>query len=97
MRGFKRPKATVLPDTALVPAANLVAPPKHFTHELRHAQPYFYAAPQHAHSADGQLEAGSSLLLREQLEGGWCAVVDGRGLCVITAQEGLFPLRSATK
>jgi hypothetical protein len=24
-------------------------------------------------------------------------VVDGRGLCVITAQEGLFPLRSATK
>jgi hypothetical protein len=96
MRGFQRPKTTVLPDAALVPAANLVQPaPMRFTHQVKAAQPYFYIAPQGHAQADGQFEAGTCVVLRDDTHEAWCQVVDGRGLCVVTARGGLAPLRDA--
>jgi hypothetical protein len=40
MDHMKRPKAMVLPDSALVPESNMVTPPpKHFTHVVKAEQP----------------------------------------------------------
>jgi hypothetical protein len=95
VRGFQRPKATVLPKVALVPAANLVQPaPHHFTHQVQAAQPYFYLAPHGHKTADGLFEAGTCVVLRDATSDTWCQVVDGRGLCVVTARDGLVPLRA---
>ncbi len=96
MRGFQRPKATVLPDAAVVPAANLVQPPpKRFTHAVPQAQPYFYALPTDQAQPDGQFDAGAQVLLKEALPGDWCQVIDGRGLRVVTAHSTLVPLPAA--
>jgi hypothetical protein len=98
MRGFQRPKSTVLPDAALVPAANLVQPaPTHFTHQVRAGQPFFYSAPKSKTPADGQFAPGTCVVLHDPTDGIWCHVVDGRGLCVFTAREGLVPLHTAKK
>jgi hypothetical protein len=98
MRGFQRPKSAVLPSAALVPATNLVQPaPTHFTHQVPVAQPFFYAVPQGQAVADGQFEAGTEVVLRQAVGATWCQVVDGRGLCVVTAREGLAPLSSEGK
>ncbi len=98
MRGFQRPKSTVLPDAALVPAANLVQPvPTHFTHQLREAQPYFYVAPLGHAPADGHFDAGTCVVLGDAIDEAWCHVVDGRGLCVVMARGGLVPLHGTRK
>jgi hypothetical protein len=93
MRGFQQPKITVLPDAALVPHANLVQPaPTHFTHQVQVAQPYFYATPHDHEPANGHFDAGTCVVLREAVDEAWCQVVDGRGLCVVTARIGLLAL-----
>ena len=89
---FLRPEATVLPDSALVPEANLVHPPRHFTHTLQAAQPYHYAPPAVGAAGDGTFEAGARLQLVSHPGGPWCVVVDGRGLRVVTAFSGLQAL-----
>jgi hypothetical protein len=85
-----RPKATVLPDAALVPSANLQPPPRHFTHEVLAEQPFQYAA--RSCEPDGQFAAGTRLLLLEHGQGPLCRVQDRSGLCVITAFAGLRAL-----
>jgi hypothetical protein len=86
-----RPKATVLPDSALVPSANLKPPPKRFTHEVVAEQPFHYAAADCP--PDGHFAAGTRLLLLEHGEGPLCRVQDRHGLCVLTAFAGLRALR----
>jgi hypothetical protein len=86
-----RPKATVLPDSALVPSANLKPPPKRFTHEVVAEQPFHYAAGDCP--PDGHLARGTRLLLLERGEGPLCRVQDRNGLCVMTAFAGLRALR----
>jgi hypothetical protein len=85
-----RPKATVLPDSALVPSANLLPPPRHFTHEVVAEQPFQYAARDCA--PDGHFAAGTHLLLLEHGQGPLCRVQDRNGLCVMTAYAGLRAL-----
>ncbi len=85
-----RPKATVLPDSALVPSANLLPPPTHFTHEVAVEQPFHYAAEGCA--PDGHFAAGTRLLLLEHGQGPLCRVQDRSGLCVMTAFAGLRAL-----
>jgi hypothetical protein len=97
MRGFLRPKATVLPATALVPEANLVQPPKQLTHQVQAAQPYFYAVPPSHAAADGQFAAGTCVVLRDEISDTWCQVVDANGLSVVTARGGLVQLHSPHK
>ncbi len=86
-----RPKATVLSNSALVPSANLLPPPKRFTHEVVAEQPYRYAAGDS--SPAGHLAPGARLLLLERGEGPLCRVQDRNGLCVTTAFAGLRALR----
>jgi hypothetical protein len=85
-----RPKATVLPDSALVPSANLLPPPRHFTHEVVTEQPFHYTARDCA--PDGYFAAGTRLLLLEHGQEPLCRVQDRSGLCVLTAFAGLRAL-----
>lgn len=87
-----RPRATVLPDAAVVPQANLRAPPARLSHVLPHEQPYHYAAASVDQSPDGTLTAGTEVLLLDQGTGPWCQVLTGQGLCVFTACAGLKAL-----
>lgn len=92
MDHMKRPKATVLPDSALVPENNLVTPPpKQFTHVVKAEQPYYYTGPQQASPPEGIFEVGTKLVLTSR-EGAYCHVVDARGLHVSTAFDGLEPI-----
>ena len=82
MGKFLRPKAEVLPDSAMVPEENLTSPPPtHFTHELNRAAPYFYTSAQSGVSPDGEFPAGTKVLL-VSTGGDYCRVVDERGLRV---------------
>jgi hypothetical protein len=89
---FLRPKAEVLPDSALIPKRNLIEPPPNrFTHEITAAQPYYYDATE-TRKADGTFEAGTKVLLLAHDGGSLCLVVDGRGLYVATPFVGLAAL-----
>ena len=85
-----RPAATLLDDSALIPASNLIRPaPNQFTHELRVQQPYYFDASQPAAAPSGSFPAGTELLLVRYEGGDFCLVVDARGMYVRTAFAGL--------
>ena len=89
-----RPKATVLPESALVPERNLIQPPPNqFTHEVISEQPYYYKDPEPTDSPDGVLKAGTKVVLLLHKGGGLCRVATEQGLHVVTAVEGLHPIR----
>jgi hypothetical protein len=92
MDHIRRPKATVLSDSAVVPEQNLQPPPSRFTHEIIAEQPYYYIGPQQAAPPDGKLAAGTKVKLQSHDGGSFCQIVDARGLCVTTAFSGLKPL-----
>ena len=88
-----RPKAMVLPETALVPARNLIQPaPNQFTHDVTKEQPYYFTSPKQTAPAEGNFAAGTKVLLIRHDGGGFCHVADGRGLYVATAFKGLRPI-----
>jgi hypothetical protein len=91
MDHVRRPKATVLPDSALVPEGNLETPPAQFTHEVIAEAPFYYSAPKKGAAPDGTLGAGTKVSLCAQ-DGPMCQVVDARGLRVFTACSGLRTL-----
>ncbi len=89
-----RPKAAVLPESALVPEQNILQPPpKQFTHEVVAEQPYYYVGPQHSTPPQGNFAAGTPVVLLTHDGGPLCRVADGRGLSVFTACNGLRVLR----
>ena len=92
MDHVQRPKATVLPDSALVPERNLQPPPTEFTHQVIAEQPYYYIGPEQAAPPEGTFPVGTKVKLFAQDGGHVCRVVDARGLCVATACSGLRPL-----
>jgi len=93
MKGIIRPKASVLPESSVVPDRNLVSPaPTRFTHELTRAQPFFFDRVREDTKPDGELPAGTRVVLMGRDEGRYCRVVDGRGLYVETESEGLKKL-----
>lgn len=81
-----RPKAVVLPDSALLS--------NRFTHEVVAAQAYFYAHPTPAARPDGFFAAHTKLVLLEHAAGPQCRVADEHGKPVYTAFAGLRRLRS---
>ena len=79
-----RPKAVVLPDSALLSNA--------FSHEVVAAQACFRARPTARTAsprATGVLAAGTRVLLLERLDGPMCRVADDSGKPVYTAFAGL--------
>jgi hypothetical protein len=91
-----RPKATVLKESALVPAGRVVKPPAKFTHELRRAQAYCYEMG--GESPDGTLAAGTRVSVSARGGDDRVWVVTAQGLRVVTDADGLRPLgKTATK
>jgi hypothetical protein len=91
VKGVLRPQKSVLPDAATVPKTNQAPVPRRFTHELITEQPFYYTA--RGTEPAGTLSAGSHVRL--ETEGRTrCRVVDGRGLSVFTACDGVQPLRT---
>lgn len=76
----------------MVPERNLQLAPAHFTHEVIAEQPYYYIGPQQAAPPEGKFPAGTRVKLQAHDGGSTCEVVDGRGLRVVTAFNGLRPL-----
>jgi hypothetical protein len=83
MEDFLRPKATVLPESALVPDRNFISPaPNQFTHKLMREQTYYYSSAQEGVSPDGLLPAETKVILLVYEGGERCRVADERGLYV---------------
>jgi hypothetical protein len=94
MERMLRPEPVVVPDSALVPSANqLRPPPNQFTHQVRKRQPFYYGAKP-SKQPDGEFEVGTKVVLMVHDKGKMCRVVDGQGLYVLTAFEGLKKLRA---
>ena len=92
MGRFLRPKAKVLPDSALIPKDNqLERPPARFTHKVKTAQPFFYEDSTSS-PAGGSFEAGTRVALLGHGRGPLCRVADASGLSVFTAFDGLAAL-----
>ena len=91
MKGITRPTAEILPESAVVPPRNVMAPaPDHFTHEVTSAQPYWYSDAG-SKTPDGHFEPGTKLLMTHA-EGSHAWVADARGLYVQTELATLHPL-----
>jgi hypothetical protein len=90
MEGFKRPIATVLPDSSLVPPKKAIwPPPNKFTHELTRRQPFFFSYEGPATSPNGQFEVGDKVVLIAHDFGDMAQVITSHGLYVETSFEGL--------
>ncbi|MDQ3685426.1 MAG: hypothetical protein M3430_07455 [Acidobacteriota bacterium] len=96
MQGFIRPDAVVLPESAMVPAKNIIVPaPNQFTHELTRPQFfYFDVAQQQGRPPDGELPQGTKVVLLFHDDGSYCRVADGRGLYVEVEHDALQRIRS---
>jgi hypothetical protein len=93
MEGFLRPPTEVLPESAVVPDRNLIVPaPNTFTHTLAGDQPFSYTTLEGSAVPDGELTAGTPVVLMVFDGGRFCRVVDGRGLYVEIEHESLKPL-----
>lgn len=92
-----RPEPSVLDESTLVPAANLVHPaPNTFTHRVVADQPYWYRSGPAGRKADGLLLAGHRVVVLVtgiEVDGvAGCRVVDEQGLYVGVRAAGVQPL-----
>lgn len=94
MEGFIRPDAVVLPESAVVPAKNIIVPaPNQFTHELTRPQSFYFDGAQQGRPPDGELPQGTQVVLLFRDEGSYCRVADGQGLYVEVEYDALRRLR----
>lgn len=93
MKGMLRPAVIVLPESALVRERQVISPPPNqFTHELTRAQPFHFAGAQTDVPPDGELPAGTKVVLLAHDGGARCHVADGRGLYVEIDADALRKL-----
>lgn len=93
MKGIIRPEPSVLPESSLIPALNLISPPPNrFTHEVTRPCPFYYTTARQSSAPDGQLPAGTKVVLLVDDGGEHCRVVDGQGLYVEVERAGLKQL-----
>lgn len=94
MKGFTRPQSIVLPENALIPSPNVIAPPPNqFTHETNRELPFYYREPSTAdQQPDGTLGAGTQVVILGRYDKNRCAVVDARGMYVHVDGDGLKSL-----
>lgn len=92
MKGFQKPQAVVLPESAMVPPGNSVSPsPNRFTHRVTEAAPFFYGTAAEGSVADGELAAGTRVVLMVE-SGARSRVVSENGLYVDVETGRLEPL-----
>ena len=90
---YLRPESVVLGEGSLVPPENQIRPaPNQFTHTLIDAAPFYFGSERGSSAPDGQLEAGTRVVLLRHDGEGRCRVVDGRGLYVEVSYANLAAL-----
>jgi hypothetical protein len=88
--GFLRPPTETLPENAVVPEKNLLVPaPNQFTHALTRRQPFYYGSARQSSAPDGELAAGTAVVLLVHDGGRYCRVADGQGLYVEVEYDAL--------
>lgn len=94
MRGFVRPDPVVLPESAVVPARNVIRPaPNQFTHELTRPAPFYFDGAQQGGPPDGELPAGTKVVLLVRHDDDTrCRVADARALYVEVEFDALRKL-----
>jgi hypothetical protein len=93
---YLRPKSQVLSEGSLIPQENQIRPaPNHFTHQLVATAPFYFRSERDSNAPDGQLEAGTKVLLLRYDGGARCRVADGQGLYVETSYGNLAKLKSS--
>lgn len=93
MKGFVRPDAVVLPESAMVPDENIIKPaPNQFTHELTRPQPFHFGVVDEGRPPNGEFPAGTLVVLLFHDGGPRCRVADARGLYVEVDYEALQPI-----
>lgn len=96
--GFLRPPVTVAAESAVVPPQNLIVPaPNQFTHTVMRNQPFFFGAAGEGKAADGELPAGTAVVLLVYDGGRACRVADGRGLYVEIEYDALAKREPASE
>ena len=94
---YLRPESLVLSEGSLIPPENQIRPPpNHLTHVLVDAAPFYFGSDSSASAPDGQLEAGTRVVLLRYDGGAQCRVADGRGLYVEVSYGNLTKLDSPT-
>jgi hypothetical protein len=93
---YVRPKPRVLSERSLVPQANQIRPaPNHFTHQLIITEPFYFGSEADSDAPDGQLDAGTKVVLLRYDGGARCRVADGRGLYVEISYANLAKLEGS--
>jgi hypothetical protein len=96
---FIRPPSVELPENSLVPDRNIVSPPPNqFTHVLKRSTPFYLTGIQQGRAPDGELEAGTQVVMMVDNGGAYCRVVDSQGLYAEIAFDALKRIpRARTK
>jgi len=90
MKGVSKPKAEVLPDSALIPESQFVKPaPSRFTHRVRRAQPFYLQKPDESEKRAGMLAKGEALVLLKNEGDGIGQFANGNGLILFTELAGV--------
>ena len=93
---YVRPESVVLGEGSLVPPENQIRPtPNQFTHTVVEAAPFSFGAEPTTSAPDGELEAGTRVVLLRYDGGERCRVVDGRGLYVEVSYAKLAALNQS--
>jgi hypothetical protein len=91
MEGFRRPRAVVLPDDALVSKRyRITPPPNQFTHQLVRPQQYYFGKSRTKPA--GEMAAGTKVVLLVFNQAKYCRVADGTGLYVEIEYDSLSKL-----
>jgi hypothetical protein len=90
---YVRPEALVLGEGSLIPPDNQIRPaPNQFTHRLTDTAPFYFGSERDSNAPDGQLEAGTKVVLLKYDGGAQCRVADGHGLYVEVSYRNLAKL-----
>lgn len=81
--GWLRPEYEVLNEGSVIPPENQIQPPPNqFTHRVLNDEPFFLRSQAVSDVPDGELVAGTKVVLLRRDGAARCRVADGRGLHV---------------
>lgn len=81
-------------DASLIPPEGQIRPPPNeFSHRVVHSEPFYFRRKADSDAPDGQLAAGSKVLLLRTEDGTRCRVADERGLYVEVSRSSLSALK----
>lgn len=94
--GWLRPEYEVLQEGSVIPPENQIQPaPNQFTHRVVKDEPFFLRSESASNAPDGELLAGTKVVLLRYDGGARCRVADERGLYVEIGFGSLAELQAS--